>query len=75
LILLTPLPKGKVVLNSPYIQIHNNDINSSELIDALEKLMPWRKGPFMFNQLKLDSEWQCDLKWQRIKKHIKPIKK
>jgi tRNA (mo5U34)-methyltransferase len=39
------LPKGKVVLNSPYIQIQNND-----------------------------SEWQCDLKWQRIKKHIKPLK-
>lgn len=72
--IVNALPKGKVVLNSPYIQIHNNDINSSELIDALEKLMPWRKGPFMFNQLKLDSEWQCDLKWQRIKKHIKPLK-
>ena len=28
----------------------------------------------MFNQLKLDSEWQCDLKWQRLKKHIKPLK-
>ena len=68
------LPKGKVVLNSPYIQIQNNDINSSVLIDTLEKLLPWRKGPFMFNQLKLDSEWQCDLKWQRIKKHIKPLK-
>ena len=68
------LPKGKVVLNSPYIQIHNNDINSSVLIDALEKLLPWRKGPFMFNQVKLDSEWQCDLKWQRIKKYIKPLK-
>jgi Protein of unknown function (DUF1698). len=68
------LPKGKVVLNSPYIQIQNNDINSSVLINALEKLLPWRKGPFMFNQLKLDSEWQCDLKWQRIKKHIKPLK-
>ena len=40
------LPKGKVVLNSPYIQIQNNDINSSVLIDTLEKLLPWRKGPF-----------------------------
>ena len=68
------LPKGKVVLNSPYIQIQNNDINSSVLIDALEKLLPWRKGPFMFNQVRLDSEWQCDLKWQRIKKYIKPLK-
>ena len=67
------LPKGKVVLNSPYIQIQNNNINSSVLIDTLEKLLPWRKGPFMFNQLKLDSEWQCDLKWKRIKKHIKPF--
>lgn len=65
--------KGEVVLNSPYIQIKRNDINSSELLIALKKLLPWRKGPFMFNDFKLESEWQGDLKWQRISKNIKPL--
>ena len=65
--------KGEVVLNSPYIQIKRNDINSSELLIALKKLLPWRKGPFMFNDFKLESEWQGDLKWQRISKNINPL--
>ena len=65
--------KGEVVLNSPYIQIKCNDINSAELLIALKKLLPWRKGPFMFNDFKLESEWQGDLKWRRISKNIKPL--
>ena len=68
------LTKGKIALNSPYIQIQHNDEISPQLLIALEKLLPWRKGPFMFNELKLDSEWQCDFKWQRLKKNIKPLK-
>ena len=35
--------KGEVVLNSPYIQIKCNDVNTNELIIELEKLLPWRK--------------------------------
>ena len=71
--IINTLFKGEVVLNSPYIQIKVNDVNSTELIIALEKLLPWRKGPFMFNDVKLESEWQGDLKWQRISKNIKPL--
>ena len=71
--IINTLFKGEVVLNSPYIQIKRNDINTNELIIALEKLLPWRKGPFMFNDVKLESEWQGDLKWQRISKNIKPL--
>ena len=71
--IINTLFKGEVVLNSPYIQIKRNDINTNELIIALEKLLPWRKGPFMFNDVKLESEWQGDLKWRRISKNIKPL--
>ena len=39
----------------------------------LRKLIPWRKGPFMINDLALESEWDGDMKWQRITKHIKPL--
>jgi tRNA (mo5U34)-methyltransferase len=28
----------------------------------------------MFNELSLESEWNGDMKWQRITKHIKPLK-
>ena len=71
--IINTLFKGEVVLNSPYIQIKVNDVNTNELIIALEKLLPWRKGPFMFNDVKLESEWQGDLKWRRISKNIKPL--
>ena len=31
---------------------------------------PWRKGPFKFAEVELDSEWRSDLKWNRIKDKI-----
>ena len=67
------LPKGKVSLKLPYISINEESIDSKSLIEALQKLKPWRKGPFMFNDLALESEWNGDMKWQRISKHIKPL--
>ena len=68
------LPKGKVALKQPYISIHQDCIDSKLLMEALHKLIPWRKGPFMINNLSLESEWNGDMKWQRITKHIKPLK-
>jgi len=68
------LPKGKISLKKPYISINKNCIDSELLMDALYKLVPWRKGPFMINGLALESEWDGDMKWQRIKNHIKPLK-
>ena len=66
--------KGKVALKQPYISINQDSIDSELLMDALYKLVPWRKGPFMINGLALESEWDGDMKWQRISKHIKPLK-
>jgi len=68
------LSKGKISLKKPYISINKDCIDSELLMDALYKLVPWRKGPFMINGLALESEWDGDMKWQRISKHIKPLK-
>ena len=68
------LPKGKISLKKPYISIKKNCIDSELLMEALHKLIPWRKGPFMINDLALESEWDGDMKWQRITKYIKPLK-
>ncbi len=45
----------------------------NKLKDTLKKLVPWRKGPFQFFDVTIDSEWRCDLKWQRVKPHIKDL--
>ena len=71
---LKSMAKGEIELNEPYICINQNNVDSEILIDAFKKLLPWRKGPFMFNNLKLESEWQGDLKWKRLQNHITPLK-
>ena len=34
---------------------------------ALKELCPWRKGPFTLGGIRIDAEWQSDLKWARIR--------
>jgi tRNA (mo5U34)-methyltransferase len=71
---LKAIPKGEIELNEPYIRIDQNSADPILLERALKRLLPWRKGPFIFNNLKLESEWQGDLKWKRLQKHITPLK-
>ena len=33
---------------------------------ALQRLHPWRKGPFCFGDLHIDTEWRSDWKWRRM---------
>jgi tRNA (mo5U34)-methyltransferase len=40
----------------------------------LLKLSPWRKGPFDVGGVHIDSEWRSDLKWQRVRDGIAPLK-
>ena len=46
---------------------------STKLNDQLMKLQPWRKGPFSLFGVHIDSEWQCHMKWARLKDHIPPL--
>ena len=71
---LKTIPKTKIELNEPYISIGQIGNNTKIIETALKRLLPWRKGPFIFDNLKLESEWQGGLKWQRLQNHITPLK-
>ena len=53
-----------------------NDCSSevrAQLAQQLRVLMPWRKGPFNLFGVDINTEWQSNLKWNRLKDHIKPL--
>jgi tRNA (mo5U34)-methyltransferase len=43
----------------------------SRLHHALCQLKPWRKGPFDIFGIRLDSEWDSSIKWNRLAPHLK----
>jgi len=54
---------GKVCIQ-PKSDISPKTIDS--LHSALMNLRPWRKGPFQFADVFVDTEWRSDMKWQRL---------
>ena len=40
---------------------------------ALRSFIPWRKGPFSLFGIEIDSEWRCDMKWDRVYPHISSL--
>ncbi len=53
----------------PEIGLASDLEDQAAIKQTLMNLQPWRKGPFNFCGLALDSEWRCDLKWQRMVDH------
>lgn len=54
-------------LKEPVITLSAKGQQTSLIEETLRKLMPWRKGPFNFFGVHIDSEWRSDMKWDRIK--------
>lgn len=53
-----------------------SDSDPETLVSLREQLLefiPWRKGPFQLFDIDMDTEWQCNLKWDRLKKEISPL--
>lgn len=44
-----------------------------QALDALKVLRPWRKGPFQFDSILIDTEWRSDWKWDRLARHISAL--
>ena len=69
---------SSIDLESRAVTIGNkSDLTSVEhllLKDKLEQLCPWRKGPFNLFGIKIDSEWQSWMKWERLINHIGNLK-
>lgn len=76
---LMPHLKPSVIdLNAPAVQIgrrEDTDYTSrKELETHLRSFHPWRKGPFNLFGIFIDTEWRSDWKWDRVKKHLSPLK-
>lgn len=41
-----------------------------QLINQLRCLIPWRKGPYTFFGVEIDTEWRSDWKWDRLAPYI-----
>jgi tRNA (mo5U34)-methyltransferase len=46
----------------------------TQLRQALEALIPWRKGPYWIHGIHIDTEWRSDWKWDRVIPHLAPLK-
>lgn len=46
------------------------DAQREQLHTALQGLIPWRKGPFRFFDVHVDTEWRSDWKWDRVSPHL-----
>lgn len=49
------------------------ECDRAELIAQLQGFHPWRKGPYRFFGIDIDTEWRSDWKWERVVPHIQPL--
>lgn len=52
------------------VTIASDIVDDSDMKQQLQKLIPWRKGPYKVVGVDVDCEWRSDYKWDRIKNHI-----
>ncbi len=53
--------------------LQNAGPDTAAVRKALLELAPWRKGPFELGEITIDSEWQSNLKWDRVLPAIEPL--
>jgi tRNA (mo5U34)-methyltransferase len=47
--------------------------NSERVNQLLMDLHPWRKGPLQLDDVRIDTEWRSDWKWERVSDAIAPL--
>jgi len=56
------------------IEADCDDHSRQVLYSLLQSIIPWRKGPFTLFGIHIDTEWRSDMKWNRLKDRIQPLK-
>ncbi|WP_416886461.1 tRNA 5-methoxyuridine(34)/uridine 5-oxyacetic acid(34) synthase CmoB [Marinospirillum sp.] len=51
-----------------------SDAEKKRITGLLDNLHPWRKGPFLLHDTKIDTEWRSDWKWQRVAPHLSDLR-
>lgn len=70
---LPPTEKCPLQISDIVTVTNTRHLPIEPIIATLEQLKPWRKGPFQIADTLIDSEWQCNLKWQRVAAHISDL--
>ena len=52
-------------------QLSEDEIKRLE--NSLKAFIPWKKGPFKIFDFEIDSEWQSQIKWERLVEKIGPL--
>lgn len=75
---LPELSSSNIQFDSAILSIGNSEDASSKQKDQirtlLQRLHPWRKGPYRIHGVQIDSEWRSDLKWARLCESITPLR-
>ena len=64
----------RVTLPLPANLPEAKQINQAQLKDTLMAFKPWRKGPWHYLGIDIDTEWRSDWKWQRILPHVSDLR-
>jgi len=68
------IPNDVEIKLQDWLSIGNINTLSKDELNIIEQsakaLIPWRKGPFDFCGMKLDSEWQSNLKYNLLRPHF-----
>jgi len=67
---LPEISNARACFNNAEVAVAGNCDAGEGLRAALKGLMPWRKGPYRFADVIVDSEWRSDLKWERVLPHL-----
>jgi len=70
---LAALPEiggGRGLFDRDAVTVEGHCADPEGLTTALKGLMPWRKGPYQFADILVDSEWRSQLKWDRLSSHL-----
>ena len=75
---LPDIKPSTIELNRSSVSVGNkNDCTEQQrrlLEQILRTLWPWRKGPYNLIGVDIDTEWRSDLKWDRVKPHMAPLR-
>ncbi|MGI9265409.1 MAG: tRNA 5-methoxyuridine(34)/uridine 5-oxyacetic acid(34) synthase CmoB [Gammaproteobacteria bacterium] len=74
--ILDELPKpqpGVLELHGPAVYAPCPEKLPEQTRKLLLALAPWRKGPFRIGSIRIDAEWQSNLKWDRISGAIESL--
>lgn len=71
---LPEISHARAFFDRPAVTLEGQCQATGSLLNGLRGLMPWRKGPFQFADVLVDSEWRSDLKWQRVLPQLAPLK-